>query len=326
MRWCAVTEEHDAISLGSDLVDHVLFVDEVAGHLDEVEHLVDVGGPVGQDLLGRLGLGEARDARGPVDLAVQARLGDHVRDLALGVVGGELEELGEARHGDLFVVFGDDADVVLDDARVEQRRPLVQPLGAVARQRGVAQNGGLVGRRLVDEFVAGEELERPLEDAALDLGQVVARPRRRRRDDADGRRRRRAPRDESTAATRRRGAQEAVRHVGGLGLGEVAQHEEERRAGERVGPARRVVAVARRVVDVPVVLGELEGRRGVVVGDGGVVVDHEVVEAGLEVLEVVLVERLALDFLGHDVRAHQVLFREEQAHLFEDEVDFLALR
>lgn len=133
----------------------------MAGHLDKVEHFRDVVGPVGENFLWWFRFSESSDAGGAIDFAIEPHVGDHVGNVPFDFILGETENGRQPWYSDLRVVFRDDPDVVLDDARVEKFLPSVVYVG-ISRERDVRLDGGLVGEGIRDDFVANEELEAAL--------------------------------------------------------------------------------------------------------------------------------------------------------------------
>ena len=109
----SVNSDVDSTSNSSDLVDHVLLVDEVAGALDEAEELADVRGPGREGLLGAHPGREGHDAGGAVDLREQVPVADERRELLLGLALAEPQQHGESVHADAPVVLGRHPQVVL---------------------------------------------------------------------------------------------------------------------------------------------------------------------------------------------------------------------
>lgn len=84
--------------------------------------------PLVQDIIGIPGLREADNLGRPVDLGVD-RLGcDELTNVLLRLILVEIEQLGESTHLNAGVVFGNNADVVLNDPFSQILPPLVRLL------------------------------------------------------------------------------------------------------------------------------------------------------------------------------------------------------
>mmetsp|Transcript_13252 Transcript_13252/g.41928 ORF Transcript_13252/g.41928 Transcript_13252/m.41928 type:complete len:510 (+) Transcript_13252:201-1730(+) len=143
-----------------DLVQHALLVDPVAALLHEVEQLGDVPRPRVEVLAGVLLAPEHHHARGAVDLGKERLGDDHVAEVLLREVRGEVEELREAGHGAAAVVLGHHEDVVLNHAEAEVL-PALLPVRAPEHLRLRLDLGG-VGRGEggpADDLEGGELLE-----------------------------------------------------------------------------------------------------------------------------------------------------------------------
>lgn len=135
--------------------------------------------PLIQHLIRVPHLGETDHPRGAIDLGVH-RLGrDELADVRLGFLLVEIEQLRETAHLDAGVVFGDDADVVFDDALAEVL-PALMGFGVGVGGGGVEDVGGAeVGAEFLGhdgpahEFGDGEEFE----ELGFRRDEVVARVR-----------------------------------------------------------------------------------------------------------------------------------------------------
>ena len=81
-------------------MDHVLFVDEVAGALDEAEELADVRRPRRERLFRAHLWREDDEPRRAVDFREQRPFGHERGEVLLALVWGEAEELRQANHAD----------------------------------------------------------------------------------------------------------------------------------------------------------------------------------------------------------------------------------
>ncbi|KAI7052585.1 PCI-domain-containing protein [Hortaea werneckii] len=145
---------------------HLLLGNQVIDPLQQTQEGFHVARPLVQNLVCIAFLLETDDAGGAVDARVDRLGGDEVGDVLLRLRGGEVEELRQARKGDARVVFGDDADVVLDDALAEVEPALVAlgflRVGLRGEDVGAGQLGPEVGRDRwpAHELRYGEEFEK----------------------------------------------------------------------------------------------------------------------------------------------------------------------
>lgn len=84
----------------------------MAGLVDQGHQLVDVGGPVVQDVGGALFLGEVNDAGGTVDLYADGVGVGQFRKILLAAAGGQVQQLTHARQMQAGVIHGNDANVL----------------------------------------------------------------------------------------------------------------------------------------------------------------------------------------------------------------------
>mmetsp|Transcript_40781 Transcript_40781/g.134988 ORF Transcript_40781/g.134988 Transcript_40781/m.134988 type:complete len:228 (+) Transcript_40781:22-705(+) len=155
----------------SDLVHHVLLVDEVAGRLERVEQLRDVVRPVVEQLVWRLRRGETHNPSRPVDARVDGLVRDNLAELLLGLVEREREELRETRELDPRIVAADRQDVVLRHAAVQRLEHLLllalvevangHELGGDARLH-ILELENLLGDEGLEQGVVEGELGEPL--------------------------------------------------------------------------------------------------------------------------------------------------------------------
>ena len=139
--------------------------------LQQAQQTLHTATPLIQHLIGIPHLCERNDPCGAIDLGVDGLGRDELADVGFGFVLVEVEELREAAHLDARVVFGDDADVVLDDAFAEVLPAVVGLVvggegGRGGRGGGVEDVGGAeVGAEFrgddgpAHEFGDGEEFE-----------------------------------------------------------------------------------------------------------------------------------------------------------------------
>ncbi len=91
---------------------HAHLVDQMPRLLDQAQHPPEVPAPLVEQLVGALFRRKVDDARRPVNLGVHRLVRHELAQHLLGLVGREVEQVGQARHRDLRIVAGDDADVL----------------------------------------------------------------------------------------------------------------------------------------------------------------------------------------------------------------------
>ena len=98
---------------------HLLLGDQMVDALQQAQQAPHAATPLVEHLVRVPGLGETDHPSRPIDLRIHRLRRDQLADVLLRLLLIEIEELTQSRHGDTGVVFGDDTDIVLDDAFAE---------------------------------------------------------------------------------------------------------------------------------------------------------------------------------------------------------------
>ena len=149
---------------------HLLFRNQMIDPLQQSQQALHAPTPLIQHLVRIPHLGETDDPSRAVDLRVHRLRRHQLADVRLRFLLVEIEQLGEPAHLDARVVFGDDADVVFDDAFAEVLPALVGfGVGGVGGGGGGGRvedvGGAEVGAEFLGddgpahEFGDGEEFE-----------------------------------------------------------------------------------------------------------------------------------------------------------------------
>lgn len=91
-----------------------LSVNKMAGGLDFVKKLTNIGVPLVEGIVGEFLLPKGDFSGHPVDLSVNSFVHDHVSDFNLSSLLRNADQLAESRQLDLAVISLKNADVVLD--------------------------------------------------------------------------------------------------------------------------------------------------------------------------------------------------------------------
>ena len=102
-----------------DASHHFFLGDQVVDSLKQTKQAFHVSAPLIQYIICVSWLGKADDSSRSVDLGVHSLRCDQLADIFFCLVLSQIEELGQAGHLDACVVFGNDADIVLDDTLAE---------------------------------------------------------------------------------------------------------------------------------------------------------------------------------------------------------------
>lgn len=150
---------------GLDPGHHLLLCNEMVDSFKQTEQALHVAGPLIEHLVSVSLLLEANQSRRTINLCVDGLADDQLANVLLRLLFAQVEELREALEVDAGVVFGDNTDIVLDDALAEVQ-PALMCLGVAGligcvKDVGGAEVGTVVLRdmRPTHELRDGEEVE-----------------------------------------------------------------------------------------------------------------------------------------------------------------------
>jgi hypothetical protein len=150
-----------------DSSHHFLLGDQMVDSLQQPQQALHVPAPLVQYIICVSWLGEVNDSGWTIDLSIYGLRSHQLADVLLRLIFCEVEKLGQAGHLDAGVVFGDDSDIVLDDALAEILPSLVSFLICRLTRSNIEDICAAEMRteELRDfwpshEFVNGEELEK----------------------------------------------------------------------------------------------------------------------------------------------------------------------
>lgn len=123
---------------------HLLLGNQMIDPLQQSEQTLHAPAPLVQHLVRIPRLGETHHPGRTIDFGVDRLRRDQLTDIRLRLLLIQIQQLREPRHGDAGVVFGNDADIVLDDALAQ------------IEEAGVGL--GVFGRGCVGEDVGGAEV------------------------------------------------------------------------------------------------------------------------------------------------------------------------
>jgi hypothetical protein len=145
---------------------HFFLRDQVVDSLKQTEQALHVSAPLIQHIICVSWLGEADDPGRSVNLGIHSFRCDQLADVLLCLILSQIEKLGQARHLDACVVFGNDTDVVLDDTLAEILPSLICLLVCRLALRDIEHiSAAEVGTEQLGnfwpshEFMYGEEFE-----------------------------------------------------------------------------------------------------------------------------------------------------------------------
>ena len=123
---------------------HLFFRDQMIDPLQQAQQTLHTPAPLIQHLVRIPRFGETHHPCRTINLRIDRLRRDQLTDIRLRLLLIQVQQLREPRYGDTGVIFGDDADIVLDDAFAEVE---------------VAGMGfGVFGRGHVGEDVGGAEV------------------------------------------------------------------------------------------------------------------------------------------------------------------------
>ena len=145
---------------------HLLFRNQMVNALQQAEQVLHIRAPLVQHIVRIARFGKVHDPRRTVDLGVDRLHGDQVADVLFRLLLSQVEQLRQTTHLDARVVFGHNADVVLDHALAKILPALVGLVVAACAGRGVENVGAAEVRAELfryhgpaHEFIDREEAE-----------------------------------------------------------------------------------------------------------------------------------------------------------------------
>mmetsp|Transcript_1955 Transcript_1955/g.4548 ORF Transcript_1955/g.4548 Transcript_1955/m.4548 type:complete len:383 (-) Transcript_1955:368-1516(-) len=273
------------LELGSCSVDHLLLADQMATLLKRCHDPRNVRRPRVQSLRGCRLLAEVYNLGWSIDARVQELGDDELGKLFLGPVCGQPKQLGHVGCAESRVVHAEHPDVVLHHSLVQQLPPVLPTLVLAVQKYHMITEVGLNRQRPGDQLLAQVVLHELSVHQQL-LGLPLHVP-------------------------------NFVQHVGLL-IGDGCQNQIQDVRLQSRPPLRLLSLHFRSVKGLEVALRHFEH-----VAHVQPVLNHVLVECHLDVLEVVRLQKLGIDLLGHDLTADHVSTGQYQPHLVKNVVGLL---